>query len=1154
MEDSRWEFSEEIRISSEHLPSTQRHSTSMCTSRNTVSVYAAWMCSNHNVNRSKMYRLSASRTFKGSLLVLTVLSLLTVCVNGESNNVPLNLGANIIREETPARGNARLVSVWRGVPDTVANVGKVFKYSIPSDAFTGDISSYEVNEAGGGGLPSWLSFDKTTQTLEGIPTHEDINQYYLALTAHGSTPNGTVKATDVFSVNIASGPSIESVSATPLKDYNKSGRRKCSTEEPEALATIILDADWSKMSPKERVNSVMRMAEYSGFERNVFQLLPAGKNGLFDPAALVAGPGNIKKQNYPGILLSWPIGCGYDVNKLPVVMVIESTSKDGALAENIGHNVIGWHITHPHPSGNKRMKRQIAAMATPVPTAVPTKPVPTSVVPTSTSEVESTAVPSGITVPPEPTPVMSQPVRTATKVAPTKSMTPTVKPTDTKVRTPSASPTRKVPPKSKTASMMTHIPMPTPTPVPTRLTMTATTEGPSRTYSPPMPTVTETEGLTAVPEMTTMPSKSEGMLPPSATYIEPTPSATITVPKESEKPSEPNKKNRAPTVANGLDLLEAHVGQRFEFQVPSNTFRDKEDGNTRDLDLMVFKKDGTNLDSNSWLQFDTEDQILYGTPETSDVGSKNYFLLAKDSRGKNARDYFEIKVTKENELPELLNQIDKLNAVEGVMLVYRIPEDIFNDPEDGPTRNLKLMVLHPDGVALSESSWLQFDPQDQTLKGTPTKSDVGSHQYVLEAIDSSGGSMSVSFEIEVKMQTTPSTVSNQPPVLLNPIDKVYAYQGSMLNYRIREDEFHDAEDGNTRNLKLMFLTLDGVVMRQDSWVQFDSENQTLYGLPMEEQLGIHVFLMAAMDKGGKVARDAFEIEVLPSAHKPNHEFRIVLENDFKEFEENIHKKTDLVNRIAGLYGDTNANSISILYFKKGSTIFAWTNNSIPYTPCPLGLIGEMTGKVVNNTKGEPTQGLIDALGEEYKVREVNVTPVGPCSDTPTGTTEEPVGPGIGGSASAMSEEVLWIKIMIPFLVVGVALLVGGLIFFLLYRVNRKGKLSDEDQNTFIKKGIPIIFAGELEDTEKPPSSKTPLIMKDEKPPLPPEYQRQDSPNSSQPLLSQSPPDHERDEDDDPSGSPPYQRPPPFSSSPPETRSSRPRFTPAYRAPPPYVPP
>ncbi|CAB0031996.1 unnamed protein product, partial [Trichogramma brassicae] len=73
-------------------------------------------------------------------------------------------------------------------------------------------------------------------------------------------------------------------------------------------------------------------------------------------------------------------------------------------------------------------------------------------------------------------------------------------------------------------------------------------------------------------------------------------------------------------------------------------------------------------------------------------------------------------------------------------------------------------------------------------------------------------------------------------------------------------------------------------------------------------------------------------------------------------------------------------------------------------------------------------------------------------------------------------------------------------------------------------------------------NKSPIILKEEKPPLPPpEYQRAED-GADIPMLSK-----ENSEE-------PYQPPPPFATNRDSNRLNRPKPTPTYRKPPPYVPP
>lgn len=87
---------------------------------------------------------------------------------------------------------------------------------------------------------------------------------------------------------------------------------------------------------------------------------------------------------------------------------------------------------------------------------------------------------------------------------------------------------------------------------------------------------------------------------------------------------------------------------------------------------------------------------------------------------------------------------------------------------------------------------------------------------------------------------------------------------------------------------------------------------------------------------------------------------------------------------------------------------------------------------------------------------------------------------------------------------------------------------EEERQAFRSKGIPVIFQDELEErADAEPADKSPVIMREEKPPLLPPA-----------------PDYRGDDA-------PYRPPPPFA---PSRTPPRPKATPTYRKPPPYVPP
>ncbi|ELU11928.1 hypothetical protein CAPTEDRAFT_183589 [Capitella teleta] len=433
---------------------------------------------------------------------------------------------------------------------------------------------------------------------------------------------------------------------------------------------------------------------------------------------------------------------------------------------------------------------------------------------------------------------------------------------------------------------------------------------------------------------------------------------------------------------------------------------------------------------------------------------------------------------------------------------------------------------------------------------------------------------------------TSSPSSNTPPpntekFKFAPVVKQYLRpykitEGDILDFHIPEDTFNDYEDGNTRNLKLILLTIDGLSVPPISWIQLNDTSQTLYGLPREFDIRKHEYLLAAIDSDGKLARLVFEmiVERRPRQSNINHEFSITLDLNYKAFMLTVDQQINVAKNLAKLYGDPDTQMISIIKLEEGSVRYVWTNNSLPTDSCPIrditGLLSYLI--TIDDTLNpklmqamEPTEVLgagVESRGtcEGYAFENevgVNVKP-------PPTKNEEGEGEGSGNGANIgekvegdpreTSDEDVMITTVIPAVVIAAMLLLAGLIACILYRKKRKGKLSDEDQHTFINKGIPIIFADELEERHEQPTK--PLILANEKPPLPPpDYPR----SASGSVLSTPRSDHKEPliqdpfSTDDEGEMSPYHPPPPVTGGS-LGRSRTPNSQPAFRSPPPYVPP
>lgn len=400
--------------------------------------------------------------------------------------------------------------------------------------------------------------------------------------------------------------------------------------------------------------------------------------------------------------------------------------------------------------------------------------------------------------------------------------------------------------------------------------------------------------------------------------------------------------------------------------------------------------------------------------------------------------------------------------------------------------------------------------------------------------------------------------SNTTPEIRNPIDQVTAWVGTYFEVKIAADAFYDREDGTTDKLRLTLKRTPKEPVSETSWIQFNSTIQLLYGLPEEQHEGNHEYFMLATDKGGKSIMDAFEVRVhrWSNNDKPSVMFTAHFHGDPKTLSNDVHKKIILTKKLAYALGDRNSSTVTLRNISSGSIVVEWTNNSLQQSPCPKDQITILSNRIADH-QGKPKLAFIKAMEPEFKPIIISVRGTNKCQKytfIPPGEVPMPVLPTATPSPGTgrRSSDDVYLHTVIPAVVVAALLLIAGIIAMVCYRKKRKGKMTIEEQATFIKKGVPIIFADELDDSKSPPSSSIPLILQEEKPPLPPpEYPNMSGPHSTllnQDLLEE----YSVYQDDDPNA-PPYQPPPPF-TVPIEGKGSRPKNMTSYRSPPPYVPP
>ncbi|XP_022786222.1 uncharacterized protein LOC111326474 isoform X2 [Stylophora pistillata] len=357
---------------------------------------------------------------------------------------------------------------------------------------------------------------------------------------------------------------------------------------------------------------------------------------------------------------------------------------------------------------------------------------------------------------------------------------------------------------------------------------------------------------------------------------------------------------------------------------------------------------------------------------------------------------------------------------------------------------------------------------------------------------------------------------NSPPEVINNLGRVIAPAGVALHYTIPEDTFYDREDGvNTRNLSLSIKFANGSLIPEDFWLQFDSNSQTIDGLPLDTHVpdGImgQVLVVYAQDSRGAEALDAFEVLVVPSENPVVQELKIRITNDFVEFSRDVAQRLLLLKKIAAYYGDEGESNIRVSSFEAGSVIMTWTNDSLPTERCDEEKLQYVANKILLSS-GEVRTEFREAL-QGFPVVSASEERMGVCNGSHPVTTATPID---AGALTSVEEGDLWYKHVLVGVFIVLILIVLAVV--LIWYCRRRRPKPSNEKRTF-KKRKPIILEPEIE--LKPIPGK-PLVLPDDSPSFPPSYISETS--LDKPVSSD-----EDDEEDYGKDSPGvrYEPPPPF---------------------------
>jgi hypothetical protein len=239
----------------------------------------------------------------------------------------------------------------------------------------------------------------------------------------------------------------------------------------------------------------------------------------------------------------------------------------------------------------------------------------------------------------------------------------------------------------------------------------------------------------------------------------------------------------------------AHEGQAYTYVVDAFDPDEDDDINPQTLTY-------TAQVLPTWLTFTQGSNILVGIPQRANVGDNPVSIKVTDGTY-DVYQTFTITVISNNNKPVITSNPPLLvdNYSEYIYMISAYDADV----SDVLTFGVELLP-----------AWLTFNPEDRTLKGTPTKSDVGENNVILNVSDG--------YDIVKQEFTITVRDVNVPPVVISEPEDT-AYVNRQYTYLVNAVDY----DGDA-------VTYGQVVI--PSWATFNPATRVLSGTPTSADVGI----------------------------------------------------------------------------------------------------------------------------------------------------------------------------------------------------------------------------------------------------------------------------------------------------------------------------
>ena len=441
------------------------------------------------------------------------------------------------------------------------------------------------------------------------------------------------------------------------------------------------------------------------------------------------------------------------------------------------------------------------------------------------------------------------------------------------------------------------------------------------------------------------------------------------------------------------------------FQIPANSFLDEEEGNTRNLKLILKSKDDTTLPVSNWVALNVSSQTIVAVP-TNDVfyfpssSIKQYKLIATDSDGKSSNTLLTFDIIGAPPVG-YYNITMKFNVsvIQTKPYVFEI-QSLFASLEGVFADHLSIHIRSFSIQRILEHRYMA------TLIWSPCHVTVGvcdidTIKRIRAKLFASGTddinpglifAFGDRFTLTSVKESRNGPCSEDPPYIQSVIPSLYVTFCGPFSYDIPNGTFMDKQDGNTKNLKLKLLMHDGSVIPEKFWLQFDPTKQQVTAVLAKEQNETgypkdHTFILIATDKSNLSTNMTITVNIRGIMPRYSHVFTMATVHALPAFSHVLYL---FAKRIADYLGGS-LEIVSITEAAGQNLLVSWSNCSLRYEPCDVLGIKYMRERM-QSSDGTVNSHFKKAMEPEFTQIFLKEVKYGPCKEDLPPVSAVPFGP------------------------------------------------------------------------------------------------------------------------------------------------------------------